>query len=137
MKKNILVSEKITPKCGRFHSPPGAILLSFCNFPHTLGTLGCVENCKNSVKLHQVGSGSGHVILILEPGFDNIAFQSPKKSQLSGRQTLTRKKFPDEVRKFVPPHLCQKCVNPFRDIYKSAFIVFTTYTKVRKSFQTV
>ena len=71
-KKNILVSEKITPKCGRFHSPPGAILLSFCNFPYTLGTLGCMENCKNSVKLHQVGSGSGHVISILEPGFDNI-----------------------------------------------------------------
>ena len=31
-----------------------------------------MENCKNSVKLHQVGCGSGHVISILEPGFDNI-----------------------------------------------------------------
>ena len=31
--------------------------------------------------------------------------QSPKKSQLSGRQTLTRKNFPDEVRKFCPWHV--------------------------------
>ena len=74
LKNEIGNSEKNTPKCGRFHSPPGAILLSFCNFPYTLGTLGCMENCKNSVKLHQVGSGSGHVISILKPGFDNIAF---------------------------------------------------------------
>ena len=28
--------------------------------------------------------------------------QSPKKSQLSGQQTLTRKNSPDEVRKFFP-----------------------------------
>ena len=30
----------------------------FGNFPHTLGTLGCVENCQNFIKLHQVGCGN-------------------------------------------------------------------------------
>ena len=31
--------------------------------------------------------------------------QSPKKSQLSGRRTVTRKNFPDEVSKFFPRHV--------------------------------
>ena len=60
---------------GRFQSPPGAIWRSFCNFPHTPRYPGCVENCKNLIKLHQVGCGSGH---ILEYFFQNFRFHFSK-----------------------------------------------------------
>ena len=43
-------------------------------------------------------------------------FQRPKKSQFSGRQTFTRKNFPDEARKLFPRHICRKWVNGFHDI---------------------
>ena len=45
--------------------------------------------------------------------------QRHKKSKLSGRQNSTRKNFPDGVRKSFLRHMCQKCVNCFRDIYAS------------------
>ena len=41
----------------------------FGNFPHTLGTLGCVENCQNLIKLHPVVCGSLRMNFFLEPGF--------------------------------------------------------------------
>ena len=41
----------------------------FGNFPHTLGTLGCVENCQNFIKLHQVGCGNLQRNFFLRPGF--------------------------------------------------------------------
>jgi len=41
--------------------------------------------------------------------------QRPKKSKISGRQTFTRKNFPDEARQSFPRHLCQKCVICFHD----------------------
>ena len=48
--------------------------------------------------------------------------QRPKKSQLSGRQTITRKNFPDAPRKSFLRHISQKCINCFRDINaKSCF----------------
>ena len=59
----------------RFSSPPSAIWWSFCNFPHTPRYPGCVENCKNLIKLHQVGCGSGH---ILEYFFQNFRFHFSK-----------------------------------------------------------
>ena len=37
-----------------------------------------------------------------------IGNQRPKKSQLSGRQTFTRKNFPDEVRKLFSRQKCGK-----------------------------
>ena len=37
--------------------------------------------------------------------------ERPKKSQLSGWQTFTRKNFPDKVRKLFSRHVCQKRVN--------------------------
>ena len=41
--------------------------------------------------------------------------QRPKKSKISGRQTFTRKNFPDEARQTFPRHICQKCVIRFHD----------------------
>ena len=41
--------------------------------------------------------------------------QRPKKSKISGRQTFTRKNFPDEARQSFPRHICQKCVIRFHD----------------------
>ena len=49
--------------------------------------------------------------------YTTCVHQRPKKSQLSGRQNFTRKNFPDKVRKLFSRHLCQKCVNWFRDIH--------------------
>ena len=41
----------------------------FGNFPHTLGTLGVVENCKTIQKLHPVVCVSGRIIFSLKLGF--------------------------------------------------------------------
>ena len=44
----------------------------FGNFPHTLGTLGVVENCKTIQKLHPVVCVSGRIIFSLKLGFWQI-----------------------------------------------------------------
>ena len=65
-------------------------------------------------------------ILYCMPGTSTVGLkiicplQRPKKSQLSGLQTFTRKNFPDEVRKLFSRHVCQKRVNRFCDMYQSA-----------------
>ena len=41
----------------------------FSNFPHTLGILGCVENCETFTKLHGVGWKNGNVKFVPRPGF--------------------------------------------------------------------
>ena len=66
--------------------------------------------------LTKADEGGGGVKQMLTISDEGGRPQSPKKSQLSGRQTLTRKNFPDEVRKFFLRHVCQKCVNRFHDI---------------------
>ena len=43
----------------------------------------------------------------------NRIVQRPKKSELSGWQTFTRKNFPDQVRKLFSRHVCQERVNRF------------------------
>ena len=53
----------------RFSSPPGAIWWSFCNFPHTLGILGCMENCETFTKLHRVGWKNSNVKFVPRPVF--------------------------------------------------------------------
>ena len=49
--------------------------------------------------------------------------QRPKKSQLSGWQTFTRKNFPDEVRKLFSRHVCQKRVNRFATCTKARTLI--------------
>ena len=44
----------------------------FDNFPHILGTLGCVENCETIQKLHLVVCEILCVIFFLKPGFGRI-----------------------------------------------------------------
>ena len=41
----------------------------FGNFPHLVGALGGVENCKTIQKLHQVACGSDCIFFFLKPGF--------------------------------------------------------------------
>ena len=47
-------------------------------------------------------------IVSLKVMIDEIRIQRPKKSKLSGWQTLTRKNFPDEVRKLFSRQMHQK-----------------------------
>ena len=56
----------------------------------------------------------------LNSNLEGDILQSPKKSQLSGWQTLKRKNFLDEVRKLFLRHVRQKCADRFHNIYKSA-----------------
>ena len=61
----------------------------FGNFPHTLDTSGCVENCQKFKKLHRVGCGSVEKKLYF---FQKIGFHFSKNCQNYKKKIRVTKK---------------------------------------------
>ena len=77
-----------------------------------------IQACQcNALLVHQCANAPMH------QWTNTPMHQRPKKSQLSGWQTFTRKNFPDEVRKLFSRHVCQKHVNRFATCTKARTLI--------------